>query len=132
MWTGLNTDVVTFSRSGLVDLIFSIIHWDSTRGGHTTESLLIELRRMDIINPYASGPRFSSLQVRLIIAGLLQSGQLDMRSDGILIMPESSPDPTIEHYQGAWYLTTPKGNVLGPFASELEANNAYSIHTKRA
>lgn len=113
---------INLSRSGVVDVIFSTLEFDSRRHGHTVETLLATLRRMRIIYFQAGRSTWTEIEVRLILSQLLSCGQLDMRSDGLLIMPESTPDPLIEKFQGAWYVTANKG-VLGPFNSEKEAEN---------
>lgn len=112
------------SRSGVVDVIFSTLEYDSGRGGHTVETVIAVLHRMGIIRSWSyTGPTWTELQVRLIFVHLLQTGQLDMRPNGTLTMPETSPDPHVEKFQGAWYATTDKG-ILGPFASNTEAKSA--------
>lgn len=80
------------------------------------ESLLAVLKAMGIIHPHS----YTDIQVRLIIHELMERGQLDMCPNGALFIPEP-PDPLLERFQGAWYLTTVEGPIKGPFASKTEA-----------
>lgn len=93
------------------------------------ETVIATLTRMGIVSGYGNAP-WTPLQIRLIVAGLFDHGRLDMRPDGILMLPEETPDPAIEYYLGSWYVTTVTGHVKGPFTSGLEAENVASLCSK--
>lgn len=117
--------MLSFSRRDVVDVIFASLEWDKARHGHTVESLIALLTRMGIVCPYAP-LNWTPLQVRLIIAALLDHGQLDMRTDGTLFIPVATPDPAIECFLGSWYVTMQNGLVKGPYNSATEAHNVYA------
>ncbi len=102
--------VTIMSRSEVAALILSTVAWES----QTTESLLLRI----------VAPTWSPVQIRLIVAGMLQSGRLDMRPDGRLIVCDESPEPPVQSYAGSWYAVTKEG-VKGPYRTHGEA---YSVN----
>ena len=110
-------NMLSFSRNDVIDVLCKTIEHDSENGGRTVDTLVAVLTKMGVASKYPWTP----MQVRVIIADLLQSGQIDMRPNGLLFLPEASPDPTFEQYAGAWYVTLETGCVKGPFQSLPEA-----------
>lgn len=119
-----------YSRDAVITVIFNTLDYDKQRGGHTTESLLRQMRVLGVVRSVRT--HLSILQTiwtenefRLLIAELIQAGRLDMRSDGVLIPASESEDPRIEKFQGEWYVTV-NGQIKGPFHTEREATIAVS------
>lgn len=108
--------MAVITRSEVVAIICKTLDWDAERGGHTVESIIYVLQDMGIVGPRVCTP----MQIRLMIAAMLDRGDLDMCPDGSLFVPES-PDPLVEKFQGAWYLTTADGLIKGSFATQGEA-----------
>lgn len=115
-----------FSHSDVVDVVLKTIDLDKTRESHTVESLISVLTLMGIVTPFTAQPTWTPLHIRLMVARLLEHGQLDMRPDGTLILPDESTDPAGECFLGSWYVTTTTGLVKGPYKSALEAQNEYA------
>lgn len=109
-----------FSRSDVVSIIYKTVDWERSRGGITVDQLIHQLWGMGALS---ACNEMTGIQARLVIAGLLSSGQLTMHPNGTLAIPESLPDPPIEKFKGLWFVTSPDGSIKGPFNSFTEANN---------
>lgn len=113
------------AQKDLVTLIVNTIAYDAGRGGHTAETLVAALRDMRVIkdNPETT--------VRICIASLLQTGKLDMRTDGTLLLPEELPEQDVELFHGFWWSVVTGRRIGGPFCSKGEALvDLLSLQTK--
>lgn len=115
-------DIVRFSRSDLVDVVFKTLEYDKHRMRHSVDSLLRELAAMGVMRTgaglterYERGTWYIDA-VRRVIVSLIESGQLDMDIDGHLSPGPETPEPIIEQFQGS-YFTVKDGRVAGPFAT---------------
>lgn len=115
--------------------IFKTLAFDGLRGGHTVETLLATFKTMRIglvikgvIGAY---PEALEAAVRLRLGELLQSGALDMRSDGTLLFPEERPEMDVEFFQGSWWAVVTGRHIGGPFRTKGEANGDITKFTGR-
>src|SRR5579862_6577104 len=83
----------------LEHVVFSILYDDAARG-HTVDSLIDTLRRMGMFHesPYVLGNA-----VRVHLASLVQSGDIEMRPDGKLVLPAEEPEFCTYKFLGSWF-----------------------------
>lgn len=112
-------EMLAVSQDDMVGIIAKVLYWDV----HTVESLIVELRRMRLIWTVGGKYGFTEAQVRVQISGLIEQGRMDMAPNGRIFILEN-PDPQIERFQGAYYLTRVEGTVKGPFATLAEVQDA--------
>lgn len=105
------------AKGGLMHLIMSTLNFDAGRTPHTVESLIMQLKHMGVLR---TNPDGLDINTRIAVSELMLSGKLDMRSDGVLIIPETTPELDIVRFCGRWFTVT-DGHIGGPFKTEGEA-----------
>jgi len=120
--------VLTFSEEDVINEVFNML---DAEHAVSTDTLVKALADMQL--PHPPGERlcihWTAMQIRIVVAGLLRSRQLDMHPNGTLYIPASSPDPAIERFGGGWYATVPDG-IKGPFDTEGEARDVANLCSK--
>ncbi len=110
--------------SALKDVILNTLLFDSARAGHTTETLIDALRRMRLFSNFD----WYENAVRIFIGQLLAKGAIDMRADGLLLLPPEAVEKTTELYHGFWYSVITGQRIGGPFKTQQEAVNDLHGH----
>lgn len=104
----------------LEQTILEAIGWQSIYGGHTVESLLMELRDRELLlwGAPKNWTQWSEAEVRNSVGHMLQTQKIDMNSQGVLLVEERQDEP-LQHFAGAWFVIL-NGTIKGPL-SEGEA-----------